>query len=65
MLFVKKKIIIVNRKITCTIGRLPEPHLYADIPTEILIPVSRPTELGCRSPDKILGECYHNAPHKL
>lgn len=63
MLSIKK--IIVNSKITCTIGRHPELHLYADIPTEILIPVLHPKELGCRSPGKILGECYRNAPHKL
>lgn len=59
------KTVIVHRKITCTIGRLPELHPYADIPTEILIPVSRPKELGCRSPDKILDECYRNAPRTI
>lgn len=54
MLFITK--VIANRKTTCTIGQLPESHPYANIPTEILIPVSHPKELGCRSPGKILGE---------
>lgn len=57
--------VIANLKITCTIGRLPAPHLYADIPREILILVSRPKEPGCRSPGKILGEYYRNAPRKI
>lgn len=63
MLFIKK--VIINRKITCTIGRPPEFHPCVDIPTEILIPVSRQKGLGCRSPGKILDECYRNAPHTI
>lgn len=57
--------VIFNLKITCTIDRPPVPHPYVDIPTEILILVLRLKELGCRSPGKILGECYCNALHKI
>lgn len=56
----------IYRKVyfTCTIDQCLVLHPYADIPIGIVILALRPIELGCKSPGKILDECYRNAPRK-